>query len=311
MHVRAVGLLTVLLALVTPLGAQASLGLAPLPCASGGFGLPTWGFGNQFRVTRPIRVTHLCHLAIQPSDLVTPFVQLWATGTSPTLLASTAIGAQSAGSFCLTGSIHPAVMGASAIPPVDLMPGDYAVTETTLHWWFNTAAFQSHQDVLFLNSVYAGLNYFAATCVFGPSFVCEPLSASVAPLGNGCGGTVGTPTLTSSPPILGQTVTATCSNLPSGSYAWLLLGLSATSWVGIPLPFALDGLGMVGCAARVSVDVAVGGPAPAGVFTLAFPLAADPATAGTRFHLQTLALDAGANPFGAIVSNALTLTIGY
>lgn len=303
--------LVTLLGVSTPLVAQASLGLQPLPCASGGFGLPTYGFGNQFRVTRPIRVTHLCHLAIQPSDLVTPFVQLWATGTSPTLLASTAIGAQNVGSFCLTGSNQPAVMRAAAITPVDLMPGDYAVTETTLHWWFDTPAFQSHPDVVFLNSLYAGLNHFSTTCVFGPSFVCEPLSASVAPLGSGCGGSLGTPALTSTPPVLGQIVTATCSNLPSGTYAWLLLGLSATSWNGIPLPFALDGLGMVGCTARVSVDVAVGGAASGSVFTVGFPLSADPAIAGTRLHLQTLALDATANPSGAIVSNALTLTIGY
>ena len=300
-----------ILSAVYPVAAQSTVAFQPAPCASGGFGLPVYTFGTHFQVTQPIRVTHLCHLVISPTDPTTPVVELWTGGAAPTLLASAAIGAQNFGTHCLTGSSNPAVMAGSAIAPIDLMPGDYVVTHSTLHWWFQTLGFQSSPEVTFLNAVYAGFNNYGASFVFGPSFVYEPIGAAVQPLGPGCPGSLGVPLLNATPPYLGQTVATSCSNLPAVTFAWLVLGFSSTNWGGNPLPLDLASFGMPGCAARLSIDATVGGLATGGVFANAFLLPADPAMAGSWFHLQSLVLDLPANAGGAVVSNALRLRIGY
>jgi hypothetical protein len=67
---------------------------------------------------------------------------------------------------------------------------------------------------------------------------------------------------------------------------------------------------MPGCYARCSLDLTVplfqtNGSAQT---TVALPNA--PGNLGFTFHAQVLAQDPGINPFGAVVSNGITLTVG-
>ena len=133
---------------------------------------------------------------------------------------------------------------------------------------------------------------------------------AVTTLGPGCAGTVGVPLLTATPPRLGTTVTLTCNNLRPGHFALFLVGLSNTSWAGIPLPLDLGVLGMPGCTGYTSGDfitaiVNVGGAAQTTV-----GLSSNPSGLGFTFYSQVLAQDPGINAFGAVTSNALALTVG-
>jgi hypothetical protein len=132
----------------------------------------------------------------------------------------------------------------------------------------------------------------------------------VAALGAGCAGTAGTPALAATPPRIGQTTTLTCSSLRPGFVALFFLGFSTTTWAGLPLPLDLTGVGMPGCVASCSVDLTSATVNAGGVAQLALPFAGTTTALGFTFHAQVLAQDPGINAFGAVLSNALTLTLG-
>ncbi|MBK8098392.1 MAG: hypothetical protein IPK26_14880 [Planctomycetes bacterium] len=134
---------------------------------------------------------------------------------------------------------------------------------------------------------------------------------TVTTLGAGCSGTAGVPALTATPPAIGTTVTATITSIPANAFCFLIVGFDITSWNGNPLPMALDPLGMTGCVGRVRPDLTIGQLAVGGQFATSFALPAAPNTVGSAFWAQGLVVDAGANPGGATVSNALVLTIGH
>ncbi len=133
---------------------------------------------------------------------------------------------------------------------------------------------------------------------------------AVAQLGVGCAGSQGVPVLTATDPQLGGNVTLQCSNLPPGQFGWLVVGFSTTLWNGLPLPLDLDSLGMPNCYAYCSVDLQVGGFQANGTLQTSFLLPPAIGSLGTSFHAQALGIDPGVNPLGAVVSNALTCTIG-
>ena len=60
----------------------------------------------------------------------------------------------------------------------------------------------------------------------------------------------------------------------------------------------------------VSVDLQVGGFQANGTLQTSFLLPPAIGSLGTTFHAQALGLDPGRNALGAVVSNALTCTIG-
>ncbi|MFY9344346.1 MAG: hypothetical protein WAT39_17775 [Planctomycetota bacterium] len=132
----------------------------------------------------------------------------------------------------------------------------------------------------------------------------------VAALGPGCAGTNGVPLLTATPPRLGQSVTFTASNLRLNQFGLFVLGLSSTVWSGIPLPAPLALLGMPGCTAFCSVDQTTAVLATTGTIQMALPLPTATTALGFTFHAQVLGFDPGVNAFGAVVSNALSLTVG-
>lgn len=88
----------------------------------------------------------------------------------------------------------------------------------------------------------------------------------------------------------------------------MLVGFSNTQAPFGPLPFDLSGLGMTGCRLRVSGDLLLGVDAATGEAKL--PLDKDPGLPGVRLHLQAVILEPGANPFGAVLSDAVTAVVG-
>ncbi len=93
------------------------------------------------------------------------------------------------------------------------------------------------------------------------------------------------------------------SGAPAGAAAVLLLGLSRRSWGGVPLPFALDGLGFPGCRLHTSVEVMLSASTgtvgtSCGYASIDLPLLAHPL--GIEVHGQWLVAGRGATWPGAL-----------
>lgn len=106
-------------------------------------------------------------------------------------------------------------------------------------------------------------------------------------------------------PVLGSTLTWTTSNIPaSPGLSLLMLGLGTVS-PGIPVP------GTNGCLLSVNLGTVASYlqfGSPRASSALAVPN--DPALADVRIGSQTIALDPGANPLGAITSNGVATVLG-
>ena len=93
--------------------------------------------------------------------------------------------------------------------------------------------------------------------------------------------------------------------------AFLVAGLSNSTWQGTPLPRDLGGFGMPGCQALVSVDVAFAAISTGSTVAWTIPICNCPPVVGATFYHQALVLDPNAgNPAGAAVSNAATAVVG-
>lgn len=128
--------------------------------------------------------------------------------------------------------------------------------------------------------------------------------------GTACNGSFGPTTLAASGPFaVGATLTLTSTNHGAGTIGALVLGLDAQSYLGIPLPFALDGaLGTSGCTLYTSADAMFPGVATgSGPAQLAFSFALPPTFAGGRFYAQHVALEPVAG--GLSFSNGLAFRI--
>jgi hypothetical protein len=119
-------------------------------------------------------------------------------------------------------------------------------------------------------------------------------------------------TLTASaPPVLGNSVDLATTNetIPG-------LGINFLSLAALPAPgIDLGLLGAPGCFALVDPNVAVGNlisnlGAPFPPMTVTLPIPVNPALPGFTLASQSVFLDPGANAFGMIVSNAVTLVVG-
>lgn len=141
--------------------------------------------------------------------------------------------------------------------------------------------------------------------------------ASFVSFGQACAGAgTNAPLLsTSSPgalPWIGDTLVVTVSGVTAGSTVWMLTGFSRTSWSGIGLPLRLDPYGLPGCTLYVSLDIVVGFVAGAGggaaEWRLTVPV--DAALVGLRFYEQAVVAAPGANPAGAVVSDAAAGVVG-
>jgi hypothetical protein len=138
-------------------------------------------------------------------------------------------------------------------------------------------------------------------------------AASLAPFGNGCAGSAGTPTLASlagQAPWLGENLPVVLSRLPASAPALLLVGRSRTSWGAIALPAPLDALGMTGCTLFASAEVLIATASSAGVANVTIPIPNDASLLGASFFSQGLVADPPANAAATTASNAAEGKIG-
>ncbi len=135
------------------------------------------------------------------------------------------------------------------------------------------------------------------------------------PFGQGCAGASrGRPVLFARPgsqPRLSSCFETALVGAAPGGLAIGLLGFSTALWGSLPLPAALDGLGMTGCSLLVAADLPFPLVAdPRGNASWTLPIPADRTLLGQHFHQQAVALDPTANAFGATLSNAGTGRVG-
>ena len=128
--------------------------------------------------------------------------------------------------------------------------------------------------------------------------------------GDACAGAAGLARLSASGPFLvGATVLTTSTNHAANAPGVVVLGTNRSAYLGLPLPFPVDGLfGTNNCALHVAVDVALGAVSGTSVpATLAFSLVIPPAFAGQEVFVQHVCLEpvAGSLSF----SNGLALRI--
>lgn len=114
-------------------------------------------------------------------------------------------------------------------------------------------------------------------------------------------------------PKVGGNFASTIRNVPTGSAALMMIGLSDQIFEGSPLPLALDYLGLPGCKLYQDAAFSNGSPClPIGPnrAEFSFPVPATQALVGNKLFLQALAVDLSANPGGYVGSNALEVKFG-
>lgn len=141
--------------------------------------------------------------------------------------------------------------------------------------------------------------------------------ASATPFGFGCADANGLPRLDQVPgalPRIGAVsvqVLHSIGRSPSANLPLFVLGGSRSSWSGGTLPFPLVGQGMPGCLLWVDPVVSRLGWNQGGFATNALAVPADPGMVGLQVYCQGLVTSPGANPAGAVVSNAIGLRLGW
>jgi hypothetical protein len=136
--------------------------------------------------------------------------------------------------------------------------------------------------------------------------------ATFAPYGAGCIGTNGTAPLLSSGdrPWIGEPFDVDVSSMPNNSSVFLYIGVSNTTFSGIPLPLDLGIIGMFGC--NLLTDV-VGAPQltnVGGSARLSLVVPNRTALTGLPIYFQAIVFDPGANPGNAVISNGGAATLG-
>lgn len=130
------------------------------------------------------------------------------------------------------------------------------------------------------------------------------------PFGQGCSGAAGIVELTASGPFLvGSPITTTSSNHAPNAIGLVVLGLSNSDYLGLPLPLLLDPLvGTSGCSLYVSADVTLVAIASASnPATLSFVITPNASFAGQRVFVQHVGLEAVAG--GLSFSNGLVIRV--
>ena len=134
----------------------------------------------------------------------------------------------------------------------------------------------------------------------------------VVPIGTGCAGTAGTPTLGSEGfPDQGKTILINAAGLAANQTGVLFIGASNENWNGNVLPMDLSSYGMAGCSLLVSPDVSL--PAISSAFGSASTPFAVPrvsALIGLAVFGQYAGFDPGANPLGVTWTNGIIILIG-
>jgi hypothetical protein len=162
--------------------------------------------------------------------------------------------------------------------------------------------------------MFGGANYLAFPPLFSLGdtweFQLGP-GPSYTTYGAGCAGSGGTPAIATqgtSLPHAGLNFQLHVSNLPLTAPTFLFFGVSDTSYLGLPLPLPLAGIGAPGCSVLSSAEqlhflTNVLGTAVWNVTIPNFP--------GASFYNQAIVFDAAANPLGITTSNGGHGVIGF
>jgi len=132
------------------------------------------------------------------------------------------------------------------------------------------------------------------------------VDGTTAPIGPGCSGTAGIPTLTPrNRPTVGGRFDIDFSSLPTAPTT-LTVGL-----IGVPSPpIPLAAAGMPGCALRLGIhaSIALGATPNRATWSITIPDLGD--LLGFTFDLQAAVTDPGANAGGLVMTNAVRATVG-
>lgn len=112
------------------------------------------------------------------------------------------------------------------------------------------------------------------------------------------------------PPLLGSDMDVIGRGFGAERIAILFLGLSDRTWNGLPLPVDLTGLGMPACELGASGELLALALNVGGEPRWTLPIPTWPGLLGCSFYCQGMALDAAANPFGALLTQAWRATVG-
>ncbi len=132
------------------------------------------------------------------------------------------------------------------------------------------------------------------------------LTSRYVPIGSGCAGTMPASRLIPrDTPQVGRTLSIAVTNLPVD------VAFVAFGWSASPAPILLDGVGMPGCAAHISIDTMVGVAGSGGRAMLHMPIPMQSSLRGVQFVNQALVLDPTAgNAMNAVVSEAMAGLVG-
>jgi hypothetical protein len=129
--------------------------------------------------------------------------------------------------------------------------------------------------------------------------------------GSRCAVTGPRPSLTAQPgslPRTGSTLVTNVTHLTTGARPLMFVGLSNTSWNGVPLPFDLSAVGLPGCELLASPDIVIPLPNLNGTATLSLGIPLNPQLHGIAFYKQAFIFSSVLHP--ASVSNGAIATIG-
>lgn len=140
--------------------------------------------------------------------------------------------------------------------------------------------------------------------------------STIGNVGAGCPGSNGTPAhnVTSAAAggvQIGAVNDYSVSNARGNSVAVLALGVSTATWLGIPLPLNLVGVGAPNCFLRNDLAVTINAPTnAAGSATLPINCPNDVNLIGGTHYTTFLSLDPGFNQLGLVLSNCRSIQLG-
>lgn len=126
------------------------------------------------------------------------------------------------------------------------------------------------------------------------------------PIGDGCAGILGTPSLAADSgalPVFGARFRTRLTKAADGA-AIGIIGLDRSNWAGFPLPLDLGSIGMPGCLLHTDVRYSIGLVVRDEEASWDIDLPSLPIWQGRSFYQQVLVLDTAANSTGAVLSNA-------
>ncbi len=112
-------------------------------------------------------------------------------------------------------------------------------------------------------------------------------------------------------PYIGDSFGVRFERILPNTFGFLVIGVSNTSWNGIPLPLDLGWFGMPGCKLASSYEWSVNGWSDAnGVLQWGFAIPQAAGLVGARFYNQAFAVDPSAHQRPFVLSNACEGVIG-